>query len=364
MIEKNTLLESNIVKNLSKFIICIGLTLLLVGCSNSDSSKTYNIEKKDTQLNVSNDEIMTTINDIAKEKRVLGTDGEKKAANYLKDKLENYGYSVRYQDFEVFKADYSKIKEYMYNEDVNIFLDINPTNSKESKGIARNVIAKSKNFDDSKKSLYLVSHYDTTKDTTGVYDNATGVSAVVELARVLQNYNSKDFNIVFILFSAEEYNKNGSRYYLSQLSKSERDNILGCINIDMIGYTGFRYEDWPQVEEVEVMLAPWIKKDALETLLNDQFNNKYSVNNEMGGMSDDISFVRLGVPTLYLADKNFPTGFNIEEKNFESQLEPVKVDSISDLCKDIYTFIKNFDINKFNELNSISDEEKGVFRNS
>lgn len=38
------------------------------------------------------------------------------------------------------------------------------------------------------------------------------------------------------------------------------------MNIDMIGYTGFQYEDFPDIGNVEILLNSWVKKDALETL--------------------------------------------------------------------------------------------------
>lgn len=84
----------------------------------------------------------------------------------------------------------------------------------------------------------------------------------------------------------------------------------------------------------------------------------------MSGMSDYISFARLGVPTLYFADENFPTGFEIEGESFDAQLEPVKPNDIANLCEDIFNFIKNLNIDKLNELDSISDQEKGIFENS
>lgn len=349
---------------LLKLLICTITILMVSGCTNSLSKENKNIYKRENEIldiKPSEEEIINTIKDLTVETRVLGTEGEKKAAKYLKDKMEHYGYKVEYQDFEVFKRG-NEEREFMNSEDIDEFLDINPMNRNELKGIARNIIVKSKKFDENKKSLYLVAHYDTTEATTGVYDNATGVSAVTEVARLLQNYNNKDFNIVFVFFSAEEYYKMGSRYYINQLSEEERKNILGAINIDMVGYTGFKHQNLPKIGNVEILLNPWIKKDALETLFNLEFNNKYSVNNEMGGLSDDLSFARLGVPTLYIADKNFDTGYIIEEESTKIQLEPVNTVAIKDLCIDIYNFILNFNINKFNQLNSISDKEKGTFK--
>ena len=345
---------------------------MLVGYSNSNNnketevSKSIIIEKQDTDLEVNENEIITTIKDIAQEPSVLGTEEEKNKAEYLKNKMESYGYIVKYQDFEVFDLG-KEVRALFTDSSLEVFLNINPINSTKSKGVARNVIVQSKNHDSNKKTLYVFSHYDTTKRTTGVYDNATGVSAVSEIARVLQNKNYKDFNVTYVFFSAEEYFRMGSRYFISQLSELERSNILGAINIDMVGYTGFNIkspigEDLPEVGAVEINLNNWIKKDALETIFNEKFNNKYTVHNE-AGVSDDISFARLNIPTIYFADKNSFTGFEIEEENFETQLSPVNSSSIADLTKDISDFIKSFNINRFNDLNSISDEEKGVYEN-
>lgn len=373
MRKTNSSLSSKWIQKVSKFIVCTLSFLILVGCSSTvkneqekvvkEKNKSTNIEESKTNLSVNEDEIIKTIKDISLEKRVLGTEGEKKAARYLKDKMENFGYNVEYQDFEVFKIS-EKEKDLMHNQDINVFLDINPLKSTESKGVARNVIVKPKNFDKNKKTLYLISHYDTTENTTGVYDNATGVSTVTEVARVLSKYDFKDFNVAYVYFSAEEYFKMGSRYFISQLSDEEKENILGAINVDMVGYTGFEFKDAPNIGNPEILLNYWVKKDALETLVNKQFKNKYNVDNEKGGMSDDISFARLGVPTLYFADKEFSTGYEIEGLSMEKQLEPVKSKIIADLSKDILDFIKNLNLDEFNELNSIPEKEKGTFENS
>lgn len=362
-----------------KVLICVLSVLILVGCSNSNN-KISEYENKDNtkvgteikKLEPREDEIMKTIKYMGQESSVLGTEGEKKKAEYLKNKMEGYGYSVEFQDFEVFDLGENEKME-MYSPDINKFLNINPINSTKSKGIARNVIGKSKDYDKNKKTLYMFAHYDTTKRTTGVYDNSTGVSAVAEIARVLQNYKYKDFNIVYIFFSAEENNRKGSRYFLSQLSESERRNILGAINIDMVGYTGYLSKDfsgdesekekWAEIGNIEIFLNDWVKKDALEIIFNERLNGKYNRGATPGGMSDDISFARLNVPTLYFADKNFMSGFEIEEEDIETQLAPVNPKTISDLVKDISDVVNSFDIHRFNELNNVPNEEKGVYEN-
>lgn len=335
------------------FMTCILVATTINGCSDSKNEDTENntskvAEENTITLEVEENEILTTIKDLSTEKRVLGTSEEKAAANKLKSKLESYGYNVQFQDFEVFDVG-ENARQHLFEDDIDTFLNINPNNSTTSKGIARNVIAKSKDFDETKESLYIFGHYDTSKNTTGVYDNATGVSAVMEVARTLQDYKSDEFNIVYALFSAEEYFRMGSRYYLDKLPNLEKDNITGAINIDMIGYTGFEYKndegDWPTVSEIEILLHQENNSATLEQIFNETFDDKYDINNEMGGVSDDLSFFKLGIPTLYFADKNFPTGFNIEGESTDVQLEALEVSSIADLCEDIITFIKNLNIN-------------------
>lgn len=335
-------------KTFMKLSLCFSLILIsfsLNGCSTlkdrSISKEEIKIEdeKVETQIMVDEEEILSTIEDLALQVRKFGTEGEKISADKLKSKLESYGYDVDFQDFEVFDMG-DNIREYIHYEDVNIFFNLNPTNSTSSIGTARNIIAKSKDFDVNKKTLYLSAHYDTTSGTTGVYDNATGVSAIVEIARNLQNYKNDEINIVYTIFSAEEYFKSGSRYYLSQLSNAEKDNIIGAINIDMIGYEGFEYPELKTVGPIEIILMQE-DNNTLSDAFNNQFNEKYNINSELGGMSDDLSFSKLGIPTIYFADENFMTGFNIEQESTDIQLEHVKVNAICSFCEDIVEFVKN-----------------------
>ena len=331
-------------------------TFMLNGCASSQNDGNINndmskINIDSEKIEVDENEIFNTIKEISFKGREFGTDGEKYASDILKSKLESYGYNVQFQDFEVFEIN-GDAREYIHTDDIDTFFNINPTNSTNLKGIARNIVVKSKYFDKNKKTLYLFSHYDCTSSTTGVYDNATGVSAVTEIARNLSNYKNDELNIVYVFFSSEEYFKSGSRYYLSQLDEFEKKNIIGAINIDMIGYKGFEYEGLNTIGDIEIILEPGTTNNHLESIFNNQVNNKYNVNNEMGGMSDDISFYRLDIPTIYFADKNFITGAEIESESTDIQLKPLNIKAISVLCEDIIKFVNSLSINEFGELDS------------
>jgi hypothetical protein len=71
----------------------------------------------------------------------------------------------------------------------------------------------------------------------GADDNATGVAAVLEAARILSRVDLP-FDLEFVLFSAEELGRLGSIYYVSLCDSICGDRHLGVINSDMIGYSG------------------------------------------------------------------------------------------------------------------------------
>jgi len=68
----------------------------------------------------------------------------------------------------------------------------------------------------------------------GADDNASGISGVLETARLLSNFNM-DYTIKFIAFDEEEDGLVGSLAYADSAFAS-CDSILGVLNLDMIGY--------------------------------------------------------------------------------------------------------------------------------
>lgn len=89
--------------------------------------------------------------------------------------------------------------------------------------------------------IYIIcAHYDSVT-TYCADDNATGVAAVMEIARLLSN-QCTDNTIVYALWDEEEIGLRGANYFAQQAADetngNTRDNILGVINMDMIGYDG------------------------------------------------------------------------------------------------------------------------------
>ncbi|WP_299338926.1 M28 family peptidase [uncultured Psychroserpens sp.] len=85
-------------------------------------------------------------------------------------------------------------------------------------------------------NIYIVcAHYDTVADFCAD-DNATGTGAVLEIARILST-QCLDNTIIYALWDEEEIGLRGSSFYADQAA-ANGDNILGVLNMDMMGYDG------------------------------------------------------------------------------------------------------------------------------
>ena len=95
------------------------------------------------------------------------------------------------------------------------------------------------------RQVLITAHYDSTDDTCpGADDNATGVSAVLESARVLADA-SFEHTLVFACWDEEEAGLIGSNAYAAR-SASQSEDIAIVFNYEMIGY----YDDTPNTQEV------------------------------------------------------------------------------------------------------------------
>jgi len=83
----------------------------------------------------------------------------------------------------------------------------------------------------------ICAHYDDMPSgnmAPGADDNASGVVAVLETARLLKDFDLK-YTVKFIAFDEEEQGLIGSNAYANDAS-ANGDDILGVLNLDMIAY--------------------------------------------------------------------------------------------------------------------------------
>jgi hypothetical protein len=132
-----------------------------------------------------------------------------KAQQYLKERLENYGYTVNLHPFSL------------------------------SGNTLYNIEAVKMGAEYPNQCYIICAHYDDAPSgpiAPGADDNGSGTATVIEAARVLRDYDFR-YTIRFVLFPGEEQGLWGS-YYYAQAAAAAGDSIWGVINIDMIGYDG------------------------------------------------------------------------------------------------------------------------------
>ncbi|TZF85608.1 M20/M25/M40 family metallo-hydrolase (plasmid) [Pedobacter sp. BS3] len=66
----------------------------------------------------------------------------------------------------------------------------------------------------------------------GADDDASGVTAVISLAKYYKKLNNNERTLIFVAFTAEELGGIGSEYFSSQLNP---DDVIAMFNIEMIG---------------------------------------------------------------------------------------------------------------------------------
>lgn len=112
------------------------------------------------------------------------------------------------------------------------------------KTLLTNVMATLKGTDPNDKRIFIVSGHldsrnseanDSVGTAPGANDDASGVSAVLELARVMSKRNFLA-TIIFVVFSGEEQGLNGSTF-LAKKAKEQNWNVAAMLNNDMIGNT-------------------------------------------------------------------------------------------------------------------------------
>ncbi len=163
----------------------------------------------------------------------------------------------------------------------------------------------------------------------GANDDASGVAAVVELARFFSEEGKPERTLLFVAFTAEEMGGYGSRYFSKQL---DPDQIVAMFNIEMIGkpavsgpntawITGFDRSDFGE-----------ILQRAVEGTEYEFYADPYPDQN-LFYRSDNATLARLGVPAHSISTT--PIDVDPDYHQVSDELETLDLDHLTNTIQAI-----------------------------
>jgi aminopeptidase S len=128
------------------------------------------------------------------------------------------------------------------------------------------------------------------REGPGINDNASGVVALLEIARALSK-RSHPLSVRFAFWGAEELGLFGSRAYAPTVGPEE---IVGYLNFDVLGSPTDRYGVYGDRRFVDVWLGYLRARGADATTI------------DIEGRSDHAPFALRGIPTAGLFAGGYP----------------------------------------------------------
>jgi len=224
------------------------------------------------------------------------------ADDYLAGQLEAWGYRVEREGVQVqaFRRDTTKPKQAQYS----------PPKPEDLWYAAYNLYAERKGSSHPERIIMVLAHKDSQSwiDSPGANDNAIGTVGVLEMARVLADYNSQ--STIRFLWCNEEHTPWTSKA-AAQKAKERGDNIVAVFNMDGIGAKTTQETATGKKTNVTAFTKPEGK--ALAELMS-EMNTRYSIGLEQRTAErsrpgdDDGSFVQAGFPAAVVNIGSWPYG--------------------------------------------------------
>ena len=147
--------------------------------------------------------------------------------------------------------------------------------------------------------IYIIcAHYDSVANYCAD-DNASGTVTVLEIARILST-QCMDNTLVYALWDEEEIGLKGADYYATQ-ANNNGDNILGVLNIDMMGYDGDDDDDF-DIDVRPIANSLGMKDDLVGLLATYNFNLNVNVVNPGTTASDHSRFWNQGFSAVLVGE--------------------------------------------------------------
>ncbi len=224
-------------------------------------------------------------------------------------------------------------KRFLSDESAAVSVDMNIVFS-DKKRTANNLVGYIDNG--AAQTIIIGAHIDHLgKEENEVYngadDNASGVSAIIELAKMLKTSKLKNNNYLFIAFSGKEIGLLGSQHF-AENALVDLTSVNYMINLDMVGRLN---ENKTLIVDGSATSPAWTK--YLTTVSDSKFFNlKYDSNDSYSG--DHSSFYKKNIPVL-----SFFTGEHDDYHKTTDDIEKINYDGEFFIIKYIYSIISATD---------------------
>ncbi|MBO6605324.1 M28 family peptidase [Psychroserpens sp.] len=326
-----------------KNLIFLLFLMALVGCKSESKEESKSVTIKEDVIFLSDDKL---------EGRQTGTEGERKAAEYIASRFEGLGLAGKgtdgyYQSF-TFKPKTDPHQEVNYT-----------VKDGDSTITGTNVVAFLNNNAD--HTVIIGAHYDhlgygaegslyrgdKKEIHNGADDNASGVAVMLNLAEKLKTQNTGN-NYLFMAFSGEEMGLLGSNYW----NKNTTIDIATAnymLNMDMVG----RLKQDSTLAVYGLGTSPILKQVVKSN------NSKFKIiENESGiGPSDHTSFYNSDVPVLH-----FFTGQHEDYHKPSDDYDKLNYEGMADISEYILAIITDLDDNGKLPFRKTKNESEDVPR--
>ncbi|MDO8691305.1 MAG: M28 family peptidase, partial [Dehalococcoidia bacterium] len=200
--------------------------------------------------------------------------------------------------------------------EVSVRLSVDATSEQRT---GRNIMATRQGA--SPDTVIFGAHYDSVEAGPGANDNASGVAAVLELARLAR---PGALTQRFIAFSAEELGFYGSSSYVSTLSLQERQQVKAMVSLDMVGVgERMRFGGDQQLVDAGLAIAGGLGIQALR------------LEGSAAGGSDHTSFTSAGMAAALLT---YTVGNDLDPRYHTSEdriafVDPANIDKAVQVCQ-------------------------------
>lgn len=163
----------------------------------------------------------------------------------------------------------------------------------------------------------------------GANDNASGVTAIIELARYFMSREKPERTLLFVGFTAEEMGMYGSQYFSQQL---DPENIAAMFNIEMIGKPAVSGPNTAWITGYERSSFGELLSKSAEGSAYEFYPDPYP-NQNLFYRSDNATLARLGVPAHTISTT--PIDVDQDYHQVSDEFETINISHMTNTIKAI-----------------------------